>query len=397
MALSNTMQYRSDRHGTQISALGYGCMRFSRSGSSIDLSKAKREVVEAIALGINYFDTAYFYPGNEVALGEILSGGGLRDKVLVATKLPLIFVRGRDSIDRLFETQLRRLKTDHIDYYLMHMLNDIPTWKRLQALGIEDWLEKKRACGEIVRVGFSYHGSAESFRYIIDSYDWDMCQIQYNYMDENFQAGKSGLDYASSRGVPTVIMEPLRGGRLVGLLPQSAKDIIAKENVGTAARLALRWLWNQPEVMCVLSGMNSLEMVRENAATAAESPVGCLTGRELEVIERVRSEIVARTKVNCTGCGYCMPCPKGVDIPTAFRCLNLVYSENKPSARVDYRRCTVYRNEQSSASQCVGCGACEAHCPQNIEIRKMLKEAARELEGITYPIVKRGVKILKIY
>ncbi len=391
------MQYRSDKHGALISALGYGCMRFSRNGSSIDLPKASREVAQAIELGVNYFDTAYFYPGNEVALGEILSGGGLRDKVYIATKLPLIFVRGRDSIDRLFETQLKRLKTDHIDYYLMHMLNDMPTWKRLQTLGIEDWLEKRRARGDIVRVGFSYHGNAESFRHIIDAYDWDMCQIQYNYMDEYFQAGKAGLKYAATKGVPTVIMEPLRGGRLVGLMPQSAKEIIAKENVGTAASLALRWLWNQPEVMCVLSGMNSLEMVRENAQTAKNSPAGCLTEREMEVIEKVRAEILSRTKVSCTGCGYCMPCPKGVDIPTAFRCLNLVHSENRQSARVDYRRCTAYRNEQSSASQCIGCGACETHCPQNIEIRQLLKEAAHELEGFTYPIVKRGVKLLKIY
>ena len=225
-----------------------------------------------------------------------------------------------------------------------------------------------------------------------------MCQIQSITWTENYQAGKSGLAYAASRGVSAVIMEPLRGGRLVGLLPQSAKDIIAGENVGTAARLALRWLWNQPEVMCVLSGMNSLEMVRENAKTAEESPAGCLTVQELNVIDAGPEWKSPRgQRSGCTGCGYCMPCPKGVDIPTAFRCLNLVCSESRMSARVDYRRCTAYRNEQSSASQCVGCGACEAHCPQNIEIRKMLKEAVRELEGITYPIIKRGVKISKIY
>lgn len=392
------MQYRPDKHGRLISALGYGCMRFSRAGAGVDIKKTEREIAEAMELGVNYFDTAYFYPGSEAALGEILSREGRRDKVAVTTKLPLIFVRGADSFDKLFETQLRRLKTDHVDYYLMHMLGDMTAWERLRSLGIEEWLEKKKASGQISRVGFSHHGTSESFCSLLDVYDWDLCQIQYNYMDENFQAGKRGLKLAGEKNIPVVIMEPLRGGRLVGLLPNTSKELIAKEGGGASpARLALRWLFDQPEVMCVLSGMNSLEMVRENAETARLAPVGCLTDAERALIEKVKADIEQHTRVNCTGCGYCMPCPKGVDIPAAFRCLNMAHAEGKRSARTDYRRATAFRREQSSASQCVGCGACEKHCPQGIQIRDMLKEAAAVLENPIYKISKRGVKLLKIF
>ena len=394
----DSMLYRTDKYGTPVSALGFGCMRLSRNAGAIDVKKAEREIAESMEKGVNYFDSAYIYPGVEAAVGEIMSHSGRRDRVLLATKLPLLLVRDASSIDKFFETQLKRLKTDRIDYYLLHMLNDLSTWERLRALGIEEWLERKKASGEIGRAAFSFHGSAAAFRDVLDAYPWDMCQIQYNYMDENFQAGRAGLKYAGEKGIPAVIMEPLRGGRLVGLLPKSTKALIAAEGGGASpAQLALRWLWDQPEIMCVLSGMNSPEMLRENVRTAFSSPVGCMTEEEHALIERVREDIRTHTRVACTGCGYCMPCPKGVDIPTAFRCLNMASSESLRSARTDYQRATAYRREQSSASQCIGCGRCETRCPQGIAIRDMLKTAAKELEGPLYPIVKKGIRILKLY
>ena len=394
----DTMLYRADKYGARVSALGFGCMRFSRNGASVDVKKAEAEVERAMELGVNYYDSAYIYPGIEAALGEIMSRNGRRDRVMLATKLPLLLVRDKASIDKYFETQLKRLKTDHIDYYLMHMLNDLTTWERLRSLGIEEWLEKKKASGQILRACFSFHGSAGAFREVLDAYPWDMCQIQYNYMDENFQAGRAGLKYAGEKGIPVVIMEPLRGGRLVGLLPRSAKEIIKSEGAGLSpAGLALRWLWDQPEIMCVLSGMNSMEMLEENVKTASRSPVGCMSESEHELVRKVKEDIAAKIRVPCTGCGYCMPCPRGVDIPTAFRCLNMASAENLRSARTDYQRATAYRKEQSSASQCVRCGKCETHCPQGIKIRDMLKEAAGELEGPFYPIVKKAVTLLKLY
>ena len=394
----DAMLYRRDKYGASVSALGFGCMRFTRSGGAVDLKKAEREVAEAMELGVNYFDSAYIYPGIDAAVGEIMSHGGRRDRVCLATKLPLMLVRDAASLDRLFETQLRHLKTDHIDYYLMHMLSDLPTWERLRGLGIEEWLEKKRASGQILRAAFSFHGSHQAFRDVLDAYPWDMCQIQYNYMDVHFQAGQAGLRYAAEKGVPVVIMEPLRGGRLVGMLPKTSKAIIESEGGGVSpARLALRWLWDQPEVTCVLSGMNSPEMLRENVGTARVSPPGCMTEAEHALIERVCADIAAHTRVGCTGCGYYMPCPKGVDIPTAFRCLNLVSSESLNSARTDYFRATAVRREQSSASQCVRCGRCETHCPQGIAIRDMLAQAAAELERFPYAIAKKAVRLLKLY
>lgn len=233
---------------------------------------------------------------------------------------------------------------------------------------------------------------------LVDAYDWDFCQIQYNYMDEYSQAGRAGLQYAHAKGLPVIIMEPLRGGRLVDRLPESAKQLFKSEGIKyTPAGLAFRWLYDQPEVTCVLSGMNSLEMVKENTTTASECPAGGLTSEEKELIERVKAEIKRSVKVGCTGCGYCMPCPKGVDIPGTFLCYNAIYSEGKGSARMDYLRCTALRKNFSSASQCVGCGKCEMHCPQQIEIRKELKTASRELEGILYKSTKMAVRLFHLY
>ncbi len=392
------MQYRKDKYDRDISILGYGCMRFTRKNGAIDLAKAEREVLLAIQNGVNYLDTAYVYPGSEVAVGEILSRNALRDSVYIASKLPHYLIKSKESMEKHFREQLSRLKTDHIDYYLMHMLTDTGTWDRLKAMGIESWIEEKLKSGQIRQIGFSYHGGSEMFCRLVDAYPWDFCQIQYNYMDENSQAGRRGLEYADAKGIPVIIMEPLRGGKLVDLLPDSAKKLIASDPRGrTPAELALRWLWDQPQVLTILSGMNSEETVAENCRIASIAAAGEFQAEDFALIDRVKTEINRNIRVNCTGCGYCLPCPKGVDIPGTFRCYNEIYTEGKRSARSEYLQCTVFRAVPSSASLCVSCGKCEPHCPQQIAIRKELKNAARELETPVYKIARRVNKTFKLW
>ena len=219
------MNYRKDKYGNDISILGYGCMRFTQTAGKIDLDKAEKEIMTAYHAGVNYYDTAYVYPGSEAALGEILERNQIRDKVYIASKLPHYLIKTADSMERHFAEQLHRLRTDHIDYYVMHMLTDVATWERLKNLGIIEWLKEKQESGAIRQVGFSYHGNADMFCQLIDAYDWDFCQIQYNYMDEHSQAGRRGLKYANEKGLPVIIMEPLRGGKLVSRLPEEAKKI----------------------------------------------------------------------------------------------------------------------------------------------------------------------------
>ena len=389
------MQYRKDKYGNDISILGYGCMRFSRAGGKVDMEKAQREILAAFQNGVNYYDTAYVYPGSEAALGEILERNQIRTQVKIATKLPHYLVKTADSCEKYFAEQCRRLRTDYVDYYLMHMLTDVQTWERLKGLGILEWLAGKKKSGQIRQVGFSYHGNSDMFIQLVDAYDWDFAQIQYNYMDEHSQAGRRGLQYAAKKGLPVIIMEPLRGGKLVNNLPREAENILADyPTKHTPAGWALRWLWNQPEVTCVLSGMNSLQMVEENVATASAVSVGELGPGEEAMLQEVVKAINARMKVSCTGCGYCMPCPRGVDIPGTFAAYNRRYSEGKRAALVEYFMCTAMRRTSSGASNCVECGKCEQHCPQHIGIRQELKAARKQLEG---PLYKAGRKIVKLF
>ncbi len=392
------MQYRKDRKGNDLSVLGYGCMRFTRKGSGIDLEKAEKELMYAIRSGVNYLDTAYIYPGSEAAVGEILHRNHCRENVYIATKLPHYMIKSVEGAEKVFQEELRRLQTDYIDYYLMHMLTDVDTWEKLKKAGIMEWIESKLKSGAIRNIGFSYHGHTEMFQRLVDSYDWDFCQIQYNYMDEHSQAGREGLKYAAAKGLPVIIMEPLRGGRLVNLLPKGAKQLFEGDASGrTPAELAFRWLYNQPEVTCVLSGMNSMEMITENIETAEKGTVGHFLPEDDALVELVKAEIQKTVKVGCTGCGYCMPCPTGVDIPVTFRCYNEMYSETKSGARKEYLQCTAFRQKQSSASLCIGCGKCESHCPQQIEIRKELKRAVKELETLPYKAARKGIALFKLW
>ena len=390
------MKYRSDRNGTQISQLGYGCMRFTRKGAGIDFEKAEKDVLYAIRQGVNYFDTAYIYPGSEECLGKILEKNRCRDKIYIATKLPQYIMRSEKAIEKTFQEELSRLRTDHIDYYLMHMFTDVLEWENLKSLGIEEWIRAHKADGSIRNIGFSFHGDTETFLEILNAYDWDFCQIQYNYLDENSQAGRKGLQAAGEKGIPVVIMEPLRGGKLVNL-PEKAKSALQKSGSGyTPAELGLRWLWNQPEIMCVLSGMNSLEMIKENTRIASEAEAGQFSKKDFALTDLIKKIIKEREKVGCTGCRYCMPCPKGVDIPGNFLYYNLMYLDKKSSARFEYIRNFALKKDAGFASQCIGCGKCEKHCPQHLPIREKLKEADRELRPLPYKIaINAARKVLK--
>lgn len=388
------MQYRiNEKNGEKLSVLGFGCMRFPRKGGAIDKAETEREILKAVEAGVNYFDTAYIYPGSEEVLGEILQKNGIRDSVKIATKLPHYFVKNREDMEKYFRQQCERLKTDYIDYYLMHMLPDVKVWERLKSLGVLKWLEEKKKSGAIRNVGFSYHGGSGEFIRLLDAYDWDFCQIQYNYLDENSQAGRKGLYAAAKKGMPVIIMEPLRGGRLAGGLPEKAVKIFAEtDNTRSPAEWAVGWLFNQPEVTVVLSGMNSMEMLEENVKTASGTEAGSFTEKEEEMFSRVVNAINREVKVGCTGCGYCMPCPAGVDIPGSFRCLNAGALDGYWKGIREYVMCTTIKKEKSNASLCIKCGKCEKHCPQGISIRKELEQVVKTYETPLYHLAAWALK-----
>ncbi len=383
------MLYRTNpKNQKQLSILGYGCLRFSRKGTAIDQEKAEREMKIAIDHGVNYFDTAYTYGGSEACLGEFLAKG-YREQVNIATKLPHYYLKQEGDMERYFMEQLKRLKTDHVEYYLMHMLNDVAAWERLKTLGMIEWIVDKKEKGQIENIGFSFHGNTENFLKILEAYDWDFCQIQYNYMDEHSQAGRKGLQRAYEKGMPVIIMEPLRGGRLVQGLPKTAAKLFEKEQpLRSPAEWGLRWLWNQPEVTVVLSGMNDSAQVEENIRIASASEPGCMDGHSMEVIEQVKKEINRCMKVPCTGCGYCMPCPAGVDIPGCFSAYNTRYTDSWFQGMKAYVMCTTLKTNPTNASQCIRCGKCETHCPQNISIRKELVKVKKHMENPAYHIAK---------
>ena len=379
------MRYRKDRYGNELSQLGFGCMRFTKKGTQIDYAKAEKEVMYAIEHGVNYFDTAYAYPGSEECLGRILEENNVRDRINIATKLPQYLTRSMKAVEKTFAEELSRLRTDHVDYYLMHMFTDFSEWERLKSIGIEEWIAARKADGSIRQIGFSYHGDTDMFLKILNAYDWDFCQVQYNYLDENSQAGRAGVEAAAEKGIPVIIMEPLRGGKLVNLPVAAARELRESGSGYTAAELGLRWLWDQSGVTVVLSGMNSLEMVGENIRIASDAGPGSFTEKDHALVDSVRRIIKEKEKVGCTGCRYCMPCPQGVDIPGTFHYYNLMYIEGKKTGvRFEYARNVGLQKDAGFASKCIGCGKCEQHCPQNIHIREMLKKADKDLRPLPF-------------
>jgi predicted aldo/keto reductase-like oxidoreductase len=389
------MQYRADNiSGNNLSILGMGCMRFPR-----EFGKTEEMIIKAIEQGVNYFDTAYLYPGSEEALGTILAKHKLREKVYIATKLPLFLCKSASDFDKYFEKQLTRLKTEYIDYYLMHMLADDKRWKTLCDLGIEEWIKNKKAEGKIKRIGFSFHGTQPDFMKLLDIYDWEFCLIQYNYSDENYQAGAKGLMKAAEKGLPVMVMEPLLGGKLSHGLPEKAVKVFKNANPELSpAGWALKWLWNQPEITVLLSGMRSLPELEENIGIAKQSFAGMLSEQEKEAFENVKAIFNEAYKIKCTGCNYCMPCPQGVSIPECFSAYNTLYTMGKAAARNQYfMSAGVVSAKQHFASLCNKCGKCEKVCPQHIEIRNALEEVTKKLEPFWYrPVFAVVRKFLRI-
>lgn len=352
----------------------------------IDGDHGKINEAEAIPLlryaidhGVNYLDTAYnYHQGNsEIVVGRALQDG-YREKVNLATKLPVWLVQEYGDFDRLFNEQLEKLQTDYIDFYLLHAL-DKERWETVKELGVLDWFDKQVAAGKIKHPAFSFHDSLDVFKEIIDAYDWHMCQIQLNYMDQEYQAGVAGLKYAGEKGIAVVIMEPLRGGKLAKNVPGEVQEAFAATGIDrTPAAWALRWLWNFPEVSTVLSGMGTMEELRENIATAAEARPNSLTEEELATVEKVRDIYNRRIRVNCTECEYCQPCPSNVAIPRIFRLYNELSMYETDDAKRGYQGLV---KENKDAGQCIECGQCESACPQHIAIIDSLKEAAEALSA----------------
>ncbi|MBV7276823.1 aldo/keto reductase [Clostridium sp. PL3] len=386
------MLYRKfGKTNEEVSLLGFGCMRLpiiDNNPAKIDEKKAMELVRNAIDRGINYIDTAYPYHGtgfdkggeSEPFVAKALKDG-YREKVKIATKLPSWLIKKREDMDRFLDEQLNRLETDHIDFYLVHSLEK-NTWKNLKSLGINEFLDKAIKEGKIKHAGFSFHDDIDTFKDIVDFYDWSFCQIQYNYLDENYQAGKEGLQYAASKGLGIAIMEPIKGGTLANKVP---KDVLVAWDKApikrTPAQWALRWVMNHPEVSVVLSGMNDLDQVEDNINTASECTANSLTGEELDLVDFAKKTFKAKMKINCTSCRYCMPCPAGVDIPKNFALYNNAFlMDNLPAIKATYD----FRIAQSEKpSNCVQCGKCEKHCPQSIAIREELKNLRAVFEQTT--------------
>ena len=390
------MRYYTDKKsGNLLSILGFGCMRFPKKNiNQIDIDKTEQLILKAVQNGVNYFDTAFTYGGSEEILGQIIEKNNLRDKILLATKLPLIQFRKYRDFNSFFNVQLDRLRTDFFDYYLLHNLSDTGLWKSLCEIGIERWIKEKKESGQIRNIGFSFHGKHNEFLQLLDVYEWDLCQIQYNYINIHYQAGMAGLKKASEKGLPVFVMEPLLGGKLATGLPKKAVNIFRSVNhTLSPAAWALRWLWNQKEVAVVLSGMNADPQLEENIQTADNSAPGMLNKEEITAFESVISLFNAAYKIPCTGCNYCMPCPHNVNIPGCFAAYNVSYTAGMYAGVQQYLTSTGVNDPRINyaASNCKQCGECEKHCPQHIQIIKSLRKVTKRMESV---LVKWVLKTL---
>jgi predicted aldo/keto reductase-like oxidoreductase len=382
------MKYRTfGKTGLQVSALGFGCMRFpiiGRDNSKIDEAQATEMIHHAIDQGVNYFDTAYPYHAKDFSkggssepfLGKALKGA-YREKVYVATKLPSWLVESPKDLDRFLNEQLERLDMGYVDFYLLHALSRT-LWEKLLKFGVIEFLEGAIKSGKIRYAGFSFHDDVGLFKEVVDAYDWSFCQIQYNYADEEFQAGREGLMYAAERNIAVLAMEPLRGGSLINGLPEEARTILHEAVPGRSeVEWALRWLWSQPEVSVVLSGMSHLDHVKQNMELADRVSEEAWSSEDDEAIKKANEITTAKQRVNCTSCSYCMPCPEGVNIPRNFALCNDHHMFNDPAAKSRYNGLL---SEEERASNCIKCGQCLDHCPQQIHIPTEMEYVA-ELFG----------------
>jgi predicted aldo/keto reductase-like oxidoreductase len=387
-------------------------MRFPTKDGKIDYDAAEKLLLKAADLGVNYFDTAYIYHDgeSESVVGRVFAENGIRDKIKIATKLPLFKIKKAEEFDKIFDDQLKKLRTDYVDYYLLHSIMGLSQYEKFKAMGVLEWAERQVANGKIKNLGFSYHGNKDEFLQILEDYDWKFVQIQYNYLDENFQAGKAGLYRAKELGIPVVVMEPLQGGNITNKLPDDVKKFW--ENTSPKRSLAewgLKWVWNQEGVSLLLSGMSNMEQLTENCAVASDSPVGCLGENELEYYAKAKLLLSSLNKIPCTACQYCVPvCPKHINIPACFTNYNKKFANEKNKEKKIFERVKrsvlLYVNHMSDtkastkspspAASCISCRSCERHCPQGIKISEELKKVAKELEGPFFSLVKIGGKFI---
>jgi predicted aldo/keto reductase-like oxidoreductase len=399
-----TMLYREvPKNGDKLSVLGYGCMRLPTRMKSINQKLAEKQIMSALERGVNYFDTAapYHNGKSEPFLGKVLSNNGCRDKIKLATKLPHWRTDSKADMDRILDGQLSKLKTDRIDYYLIHALNG-ELWEAAKHHGVIEFLDDALKKGKIINAGFSFHGLAEEFSGIVDDYDWTFCQIQYNYLDTQNQAGTAGLQYAASKDMAVIIMEPLRGGNLAKTPPPTIKDIWAKaENKRTPVEWSLGWIWNHPEVTVVLSGMNDDDHINQNLALAEKALPHSFSDKEIKLVEEAAAEFRRVMRVGCTGCQYCMPCPAGVNIPGCFDSYNSRHVFKDKAAKLMYLFMNggTVTDKPSLASMCVQCEECLEKCPQHLPIPDLLKDVQEDMEGVfTKPMIwlmKRAMKVRK--
>ena len=369
----------------KLSILGFGCMRLPGGRMSVNDKESIEQIRYAIDQGINYVDTAWPYHNgkSEVILGKALKNG-YRDKVKIADKLPQWLCETREDMDYYLKIQLERLDVDVIDYYLIHMLNGA-SWKKAKDHGVVDFMNRARAMGKIINLGFSFHGIKDDFKTIIDDYDWHFCQIQFNILDKNYQAGVEGLEYARSKDIGVIVMEPLRGGSLAGKLPDEVESIYRNATIKrTHAEWALRWIWNHHGVITVLSGMNHKDQIVENIKIAGQAEVGSLSEEELKTVDKAGDTLRSLMQVPCTGCQYCMPCPNNVNIPLAFSFYNnkhLFKQGFMSRAHYLFQMGGMQGRKSTLAGLCVECGACVKQCPQGIDIPNELKKVQKEFEG----------------
>ena len=405
------MQYRLiPKTGDEISTLGFGAMRLPLKNGKIDRNKAKELIYYAIDNGINFIDTAYLYGDSESFLGEILTPE-IKSKVKICTKLPSINVRKYEDMENILAEQLKRLQLDCIDYYLIHAV-DLKTINRLLKRDLIKFIDKAKAEGKIKHVGFSYHGPKEEFEQVVDAYDWDIVMVQYNYFDDNVQISAEGIDYAASKGMGILVMEPLKGGILAGKMPKDAEDIFKKANPDKSnAQWAMEWVLNNRNITSVLSGMNSFEQLDDNLDIAEKTTPLSMSFEDMETVELVKRVMRNSLKINCSTCGYCMPCPQGVNIPTCMRIYNEKYLFGhkgfiNPSLIDYYQYAGGIMGNEGNAGMCNACGKCLRKCPQKLDIIAELKKVKKEFEfpgfkyillfvrKIGFPVYRQFVKLL---